>query len=328
LFANLYNHETMSPAPEHLRAEALWSRLHWLTVLAATNSYTATAQRLQVSKAAVSQHIRDLERATGVALVRRTTRSVQLTEAGLELVRNSTGAFEMLENGLANVRNLAASPRGLVRVTAPVALGRQHVAPLLNSFLKEHKQVRVELDLSDRISSLAREGFDLAIRHTAQPPETHVAWKLCGAPSVLVASRDYLRRSGTPGHPADLATHACLSYARPGDGKAWSFAPRDGGDRVTVAITGPFAANNSETLRDAVLAGLGVAIIPAFSLGKLLSTNKLVPLLEDWLPVGTFGDAIYAIRPYSPHVPLAISELVAHLRAGFAQAPWGMGAPR
>jgi len=318
----------MKSPPEHLRAEALWARLHWLGVLAVTNSYTATAQRLKVSKAAVSQHIRDLERATGVELVRRTTRSVQLTEAGLELVRSTAGAFEMIEDGLANVRNRASTPRGLVRVTAPVALGRQHVAPLLNSFLKEHKEVRVELDLSDRLASLAREGFDLAIRHTTEPPETHVAWKLCAAPALLVASREYLRRHGTPLQPGDLRNHACLCYARPGAGAAWSFAPLATGERVTVAVSGPLAANNSETLRDAVLAGLGVAIIPAFSLGALVAARRLVPLLAGWQPVGPFGDAIFAIRPYSAHVPLAITALVGHLRSGFAEADWAspMGA--
>jgi len=310
----------MKTAPEHMRAELLWSRLHWLTVLAATGSYTAAALRLNVSKAAVSQHISELERATGVALVRRTTRSVQLTDAGQQLVRNTEGAFEMLERGLAGVRDLAGSPRGLVRITAPVALGRQHVVPHLMGFLKEHRQVRVELDLSDRLESLTREGFDLAIRHTALPPETHVAWQLCDAPSLLVASREYLRRHGTPGHPADLHQHACMSYSRPGDAPAWSFAPIAGGDRVTVAVSGPFAANNSEALREAVLAGLGIAIIPAFSLSGSGPARRLVSLLENWRPVGTFGNAIYAIRPYSPHVPLAITALVQHLRASFALA--------
>ena len=312
----------MKPAPEHLRADALWSSLHWLTVLAATGSYTATAQRLKVSKAAVSQHIRDLERATGVELVRRTTRSVQLTDAGLELVRNTAGAFDLIEHSLAHVRDRAGSPRGLVRLTAPVALGRQHIAPLLNGFLKEHREVRVELDLSDRLVSLAREGFDLAIRHTAQPPETHVAWRLCDASSHLVASRDYLRRRGTPRHPGELAGHDCLAYLRPGDAPAWSFVARAGGERITVPITGPCGANNSEVLRETVLAGLGIAIIPAFSLATP-AASRLVHLLPDWSVTGAFGDAIYAIRPHSPHVPLAISRLVAHLRTGLAQAPWG-----
>lgn len=311
----------MKPAPEHLRAEALWSSLHWLNVLAATGSYTATAARLKVSKAAVSQRIRDLERATGVELVRRTTRSVQLTDAGLELVRNTGGAFEVIEHSLAHVRDRAASPRGLVRVTAPVALGRQHIAPLLNSFLKEHREVRVELDLSDRVVSLAREGFDLAIRHTAQPPETHVAWRLCAAPSCLVASRDYLRQRGTPGHPSELAEHACLAYLRPGDNAAWSFVAKKGGVRITVPVSGPCGANNSEVLRESVVAGIGIAIIPAFSLAGAAAA-RLVHLLPEWTPTGAFGDAIYAIRPHSPHVPLAISKLVAHLRSGLAEAGW------
>lgn len=295
----------------------LWSHVHWLTVLDQQRSYTGAAMRLGVSKAAMSQRIADLERIAGVALVQRTTRSVRLTEVGQRLVDQTRGAFEQISQSVAQVRDLAEAPQGLLRVTAPVALARQRIVPLLPDFLRQYPQVRIELNLSDRLSSLAIDGFDLAIRHTAHPPDTHVAVELCRTRSVLVASRTYLRRTGTPSQPSDLATHNCLHYPRPQERPAWTLEPFGrpaGRERVTVQVSGTLAANNSEALRDAAVAGLGIALLPDFSAHATLASGKLVPVLPDWTPVGAFADRLYAIRPYAVHVPLAVSALVQYLR--------------
>ena len=211
-----------------------------------------------------------------------------------------------------------------MRITVPVALARQQIVPLLPAFLRAHPEVRIELDLSDRLVPLAQEGFDLAIRHSPAPPETHVAWTLCSTRSVLVASRAYLRRRGTPKLPADLVAHDCLPYLRPGDAPAWQLLPlqAEAGQKVTVPVSGCFAANNSEALREAALAGLGITLLPDFSAQAALRTGKLVVVLPQWQPVGSFGEHLYAIRPYSPYVPRAVQALVAYLRealkAGFA----------
>ena len=148
----------------------LWTHLHWLNVLAEQGSFTAAASRLGVSKAAMSQHIAELERTAGTALVLRTTRSVRLSEAGQRLVDDTRAQFEQIAQSFAEVRDQVGVPRGLLRVTAPVAFARQQLVPRLASFLSQYPEVRLELDLSDRISSLATEGFDLAIRHTAAAP--------------------------------------------------------------------------------------------------------------------------------------------------------------
>ncbi len=295
----------------------LWSHCHWLTVLAEQGSYTAAAARLGVSKAAMSQRIAELERVAGVTLVQRTTRSVRLTEAGQRLVDQTRAAFEQISQSFAQVRDLAEAPQGLLRVTAPVALARQQIVPLLPDFLRQYPQVRIELNLSDRLSSLATEGFDLAIRHTTHPPDTHVAVALCATRSVLVASKAYLRRAGTPQQPADLAAHNCLHYPRPQERPAWTFEPQartSTRERVTVQVSGSLAANNSEALRDAAMAGLGIALLPDFSAQAALRAGKLVEVLPGWAPVGSFADRIYAIRPYAAHVPRAVSALVDYLR--------------
>ncbi|XDF34195.1 LysR family transcriptional regulator [Paracidovorax avenae] len=307
---------------EAKKVELLWSNIHWLVVLAQQGSYTAAAARLGVSKAAMSQHIAELERAVGVPLVRRTTRSVRLTEAGQHLVDETKSSFEHIADSYAGIRDLAGVPRGLLRVTAPVALSRQQLVPQLAGFLRSHPQVRLELELSDRLNSLAVEGFDLAIRHSSTVPDTHVAWKICETRSVLVASRAYLRRRPAPEAPADLAGHDCLHYPRLQETPAWTFEAIRGSrrerQRVTVAVAGPFSANNSEALRDAAMAGLGIALVPDFSAQAALESGKLVEVLPSWSPVGSFADALYAIRPYASHVPMAVSAFVGFLRQAWA----------
>ncbi len=296
----------------------LWQHLHWLSVLAQQGSFTAAAHRLGVSKAAMSQRIAELERLARVMLVQRTTRSVRLTEAGQRLVDDTRGSFEQIGQSFAKVRDLAGEPSGLLRVTAPVAFARQQLVPRLGDFLRAYPEVRLELDMSDRLSALAMEGFDLAIRHTAQPPDTHVAWVLCETQSVLVASKSYLRRAGTPQHPSDLQHHNCLHYLRPHESAAWTFESlnktKGKKDQVTVPISGQLSANNSEALRDAAVSGLGIALLPDFSANKNISNEKLVSLLPTWKPVRAFGEQLFAIRPYSPHVPRPVVAFVDYLR--------------
>ncbi len=303
-----------APSPE-------FADLHLLTVLGETRSYTQAARRLGISKASVSTRIADLERAAGVPLVRRTTRSVGLTQAGQQLADETRGSFERIAQSFAGIRDLAGHPRGLLRVTAPVALGRQFVAPTLPVFLRQYPEIRLELDLNDRLANLPQEGFDLAIRHTQAPPETHVAWQLCGSRSLLVASAEYLRRQGRPTQPSDLGQHPCLLYLRDTARQSWSFERGSGRktERVVVAVDGPLRANNSEVLRDAVLGGAGIALLPDFSAAAHLGPRQLLAVLPQWRPLGFFGDSIYAIRPWAPQVPRAVQCLVDHLKAVFAR---------
>jgi DNA-binding transcriptional LysR family regulator len=302
------------------KVEALWSHLHWLMVLADMGSYTAAAERLGVSKAAVSHRIGELEQATGVPLVRRTTRTMRLTEAGQHLVDETRSHFAEIDRSFASVKDMASAPRGLLRVTVAVALGRQRIAPLLPEFLKLYPAVRIELELSDHLSSLAKEGFDLAIRHVASVPDTHVAWRLCKTNSLLVATRSYLRRRGTPLSPQDLKAHDCLHYMRGSVVPTWTLEPRKGaGDRATVQIAGSFAANNSEVLREAALGGLGIALVPDFSAQEHIRAGKLHIVLPDWRVAGAFGDELFAIRPYAAHVPRTVKVFVDFLRKALGQ---------
>ena len=302
--------------------DRVWSHLHWLTVLADQGSFTKAAARLDVSKASVSQHIAEIERLAGVSLVHRSTRTMQLTEVGERLVGELRGPFEEIAESFGKVQDLAGTPRGLVRVTAPVAFARQQLVPRIPLFLDSNPEIRVQLEVSDRIVSLLTEGFDLAIRHTASIPETHVAWEVCDIHALIVASVAYISRYGMPKIPEELSRHRCLYYPRGFETPAWHFervGPKYADDiRLTIPVSGPFSTNNSESLRDAAIDGLGIALLPDFSVQDALQSGRLVRLLPDWQPVGAFSEKLHIIRPYSARVPRAVSAFVDYLRSSFA----------
>lgn len=301
----------------------LWTHLHWLTVLEEHGSFTRAAERLQVSKAAVSQKITELERAVGLQLVQRTTRSVRLTQAGIALAATARQPFAELSSAVRRVREEASEPSGLVRMTAPVAFSRQHLGPVIAEFAAKFSMIRVELDLSDSLRSLTMEGYDLAIRHAQEAPDTHVAWRLATTRALLVASPSYIRGHGDPALPDDLRQHSCLFYPRRHGPSTWSFTrktvrgKREDEAIYTVPIGGPLAANNSEMLRDAAIAGMGIALVPDFSAQCAIREGKLVPVLGGFRSIGVFGEWLYAIRPYSPYVPASVKALVGMLRERF-----------
>ena len=292
--------------------------IHLLVVLSQTRSFTRTARRLNISKASASARISMLERTIGTPLVNRTTRSVGLTEAGHRLVAESLPALEQIDAGFTAVKDLSDTPGGILRVTAPVAFGRQHLTPKIVTFLRIFPDIRIQLELTDRLVNLTHEGFDVAIRHTNAAPDNYVAKPLCETHSMLVASEDYLRKYGTPLHPTDLAQHQCLLYLGSSRADTWSFIPRDGeSDKpVLVQVKGPLMANNSEMLREVVLDGLGIGLLPDFSATSSIE-KKLIPVLTDWRVQGFFGNYIYALRPWTSRVPRAVQCFMEFLQTSF-----------
>src|SRR5690606_15441849 len=197
------------------------------------------------------------------------------------------------------VHDLTGAPRGTLRVTAPVALGRQHISPSLGSFLLRYPDVRLELELTDRIVNLAHEGFDLAIRHTRHIPDNFVVWELARSRSALVGTDAYLARKGLPRHPTDLTHHDCVLYT--GSPRSIAFQ-KEGSDLTVYADVQPrFTANNSEVLREVVLSGAALGLLPDFSL-KGGQESPLQQVLPEWSVQGYFGVHILAVRPFSPQI--------------------------
>jgi DNA-binding transcriptional LysR family regulator len=295
--------------------------LHLLTVIAETRSFTQAARRLGISKSSVSERVRELERAVGMSLIRRSTRSVLLTPQALSFVEETRASFARIEHSFEQVRDLAGAPRGLVRITAPVALGRQRIAPAIPAFVRRFPEIRLELDLNDRLVNLAQENFDLAVRHARTVPETYIANVLCESRSWLLASPQYLERRGTPESPHDLAHHDCVLYLREGPVQSWSFErakPSRQRERIQVSVQGSFKANNSEVLREAIRGGVGIGLLPDFSAEQDLRSGALVPVLAAWRPIGFFGDRIYAVRPGDTRAPRTVRHVIEFLRELFS----------
>jgi DNA-binding transcriptional LysR family regulator len=303
---------------KEIKTDALWVHLHWLTVLAELGSFTRAAERLDVSKAAMSQKIKELEKMAGVSLVQRTTRSVRLTSAGEKLVDDLRDPFARIAQSFFSVRDEAGPVRGMVRITAPVAFARQQLVPIIGDFLREYPQVRLQLDVTDRLVSLGSEGFDLAIRHSDNLPETHVALPLRETQTLLVASPAYLAQNGMPDTPQALQQHNCLYYPRGVESPQWRFqlASADN-ETVQVKIQGNFATNNSESIRDAALQGLGIAMLPDFSASAALASGTLHRVLPQWQTVDAFADRLWVVRPYAAQVPRAVTTFIHWLRARF-----------
>lgn len=298
----------------------IWTHLHWLTVLDEQQSYTRAAERLDISKSAISQKIKELENLAGVALVQRTTRSVRLTEAGKKLVEDLKSPFAQIEQSFAATRDANGPIRGLVRVTAPVAFSRQHLVPKISAFLKIYPQVKIQLEVSDKIVSLASDGFDLAIRHSDTIPETCVAMPLCKTRILLVASPEYLNKHQTPVRPSDLVQHNCIYYPRGTIIPKWTFQHKNKKEAVeSVSINGIFAANNSEVMRDAAINDLGIAMLPDFSVRDAITTGELYEVLPDWKIMDEFSNNLYIVRSYSAKVPKAVTEVSRWLRAQFSE---------
>ncbi|MFM2480265.1 LysR family transcriptional regulator [Celerinatantimonas sp. YJH-8] len=302
-----------------IHIDALWEHLYWLTILAEQQSFTRAAERLDVSKSSVSQKIKELESVAGLPLVQRTTRSVRLTEAGEALVKELKNPFAQIAQSFAAVRDTTGPVRGLIRMTAPVAFARQHLVPAVSDFLKAYPQVRIQLEVSDRLVSLSSEGFDLAIRHSQVIPETYVAQPLCHTRTLLVASPNYLNQQTIPTHPSELANFDCLYYPRGTKLPSWQLQHRIHKDElIRVNVKALFATNNSESIRDAALQGLGIAMLPDFSAMAAIDSGTLIEVLPEWQVIDEFSTHIWIIRPYSAKVPRVIQVFSQWLRQRFA----------
>lgn len=276
-------------------------------------SFSGAARKLGVSLPVVSKKVAALEQRLGARLLHRTTRRLSLTEAGAavyEHCANIAGEVAAVE---AAVSHLYATPRGHLRVSAPLAFGAMHIAPAIPEFLGRYPDITLELTLNDRVVDLAEEGVDVAVRMTPSPAPTLVARRLAGVGRVICAAPDYLTRHGVPTVPADLAGHNCICYSNVVPVDEWRF--RAANSEEVVRVRGNYRVNSTDALRKAAVAGMGIAMLPSYTVGQELATGKLVPLLTGY---GLPESDIYAVylpnRHLSPKTRVFIDYLMECLR--------------
>jgi DNA-binding transcriptional LysR family regulator len=249
--------------------------------VAELRSFAAAAAELQLSKATVSKAVSRLETRLGTRLFNRTSRRLALTDAGQQLVGRAAQILTDAEAAEGEALAQSATPRGTVRLAAPMSFGLERVAPLLPDFLAAYPDVSVDLHLSDQMVDLIGEGFDAALRIATLPDSSLIAQRICGVKTLLVASPAYLDRHGRPKHPLALAEHNCLGYAYQLTPNTWQFSNK-AGENASVRPRGPLRANNGDALMPTLLAGLGIALLPDFVVGDALAAKKLEIVLPDW----------------------------------------------
>ncbi|MFP5391450.1 MAG: LysR family transcriptional regulator [Gammaproteobacteria bacterium] len=291
--------------------------------VAARGSLSAAARAEGIAPAMIGRRLDALEARLGVKLLQRTTRKLVLTDEGVAFLEDCQRILAELEDAEAAVAARSARATGRLLVSAPAGFGRRHVAPLLPSFLAEHRELTVNLNLNDRIVDVVGEGVDVAIRIAPLEDSNLVAVKLADNARVVVASPAYLKRHGTPETPADLARHNCLAISSEGSQRGWTF--REHGKLLTLKVEGKLVCNDGAVLHDWALAGKGLAWRSLWEVGPEIAAGRLRSVLDDFAAPGTDIHAVFAQRR---HLPLRIRAFVDFLRRTYAQPDYWNKAAR
>ncbi|QOY94131.1 LysR family transcriptional regulator [Massilia sp. UMI-21] len=277
-----------------------FAELKTFCTVAACGGFSKAARQLGVATSSVTRVVDALEARLGVALLNRSTRSVTLTEAGRGYHEDALRILAQLDAADDAASGSATGVAGLLRVAAPVSFAALHIAPILPALRARHPRLQLDLRLSDTAISLVDESVDVAIRIGSLDPQARlVARRLAGHSRVLCASPAYLRRRGLPLLPADLARHDCLPFSFADHRRGWRLRRKDGGPDAPVeeiAFQGVVQADNAEVLRQAAVAGLGVAMLARWLVHEDLRSGRLVQVLADFdVNPGPMDVALYAL---------------------------------
>ncbi len=282
--------------------------------VAAKGSLSAAARNEGIAPAVIGRRLDALEARLGVKLLQRTTRKIVLTNEGMAFLEDCQRILADVENAEAAISERSVKASGHLTISAPAGFGRQHVAPLLPSFLTEHREVTLTLNLNDRVVDLLSEGIDVAIRIAPLSDSTMIGVKLADNKRVLVAAPDYIKRHGAPVALDDLAKHNCLAMSSDGSQRGWTF--RQNGKNVTLKVAGNMECNDGEVLHDWALAGKGLAWRSMWEVGAAIETGKLVTVLDQFAAP---GNDIYAVFAQRRHLPLRIRAFVDFLRRAYVR---------
>jgi DNA-binding transcriptional LysR family regulator len=279
-------------------------------------SISEAARRLGVSKSVVSERVAELERAVGTTLLHRTTRRLSVTEDGQAFCARARLIVQELADATAELSERRGTLAGPLKLSGPTGFGVLHLAPALASFMKANPRIDVTLDLDDRFVDAAADGYDAVIRHGAVRSNRLIVKRLAPSRRFLVASPEYVERFGLPSTVEDLERHKAIFYTNRGNAD-WRF--RDGGRRASLRIAHSLRVNNGIVMRDAAIAGLGIALLPAFFVHEALSCDalRILDIGCDFEPA-----AIVMAYPKGKQVSAKIAALTLWLRQSFGSPPY------
>lgn len=283
----------------------IWQGISEFTAVADIGSFTEAARHLGISVAQVSRNISELEARLDIKLLYRSTRRVSLTEEGSLYLQHCRNLVSSLDEANRSITDLKLTPRGLIKITAPVYYGEYHLAPLLNEFLVEYPEVELDLQLTNNRLDLIQGSFDLAVRLGQLESSSLIARRLSSRTQHIVATPAYIEEHGLPQTPADLANHQCLL----GSVEGWRMLDEQGKPFV-FRPQGRLRCNSGPTLLDAALRGLGLAQLPDYYVKQAISEGKLTMILEGYrMP----DDGIWAVYPQNRHLSAKVRHLVEFL---------------
>ncbi len=287
------------------------------TKVVETKSFTGAAEQLGLPKSTVSRKLAQLEERLGVRLVQRTTRKLALTDIGQAYYERAARIVSDVAAAEQLVTDMQSTPRGRVRMTAPVDLTTRYLGAIVAEFLAQHPDVNVELDGSDRIVDLIEDGFDVALRVGPLSESTLIARRLCAIDSTLCATPAYLARAGTPTTADDIEGHDRVLFTPSARVQSWTLTRGE----ATFDFGRParFASNNVGAVRDATMAGTGIGLVPAFMVAEDIGEGRLVALLPDW---HARTAELFAVYPARQNLPPRLALFLDHLAAALARPPW------
>lgn len=279
-------------------------------------SFTTVAVERNTSQPTISRQIATLEEQLGCLLFQRTTRSLALTDDGRVFYGHSRRTLEAADEAQASVGRRRGAPSGELRLSAAVVMSRRHIVPRLPKFLERYSAVTVDLAMSDAFSDLVEEGVDLAVRVGELTEPGLIARRIGTTRRAVVATPGYLARRGVPRSPAELKGHDCVVYSKLAAGAVWTFLGEVG--PVAVPVAGRCSINNTEGVRAAILAGLGLGYVPVWHFDQDdFATGRLVALDGFEAP----GQPIHAVYPSRRFLPSKVRAMIDYLVEEFAADP-------
>lgn len=281
--------------------------------VAGKGSLSAAARDEGVAPAVISRRLDALEDRLGVKLLQRSTRSLSLTYEGAAFLEDCQRILNDLSNAEASVSLGGIKASGHLRISAPGGFGRQHVAPLVHEFVREHPEVTVSLDLSDRVVDLRNEHMDCAVRIGVLPDSSLIGVKLADNQRLVVASPTYLQQHGVPRHPQELHAHNCLNLISSGAPSGWLFTID--GMATPIRVGGNLACNDGSSILDWILNDAGLAWRSRWEVQPHLKSGRLVSVLDDFVAP---PNAIYAVFPDRKYLPLRLRLWIDFLKTRYS----------
>ncbi|MBB5367614.1 MULTISPECIES: LysR family transcriptional regulator [unclassified Janthinobacterium] len=255
-------------------------------------SFTAAADSFRISPVMVGKHVKYLEQRLGTRLLTRTTRRQNLTEIGQQYVEQCRQILAQIAAAETGAEAMRATPRGKLKISAPVSFGSERIAPLMADYLTAYPDVSLELNLNDRMVDLVEEGYDAAIRIGALEDSSMVARPLRHYAMVICASPDYLARHGTPRTPDELLQHECVDFMQWSRHMRWRLSGKEARHDSAPAES-RFRSNNGQALRMAALHGFGIVMQAEILLADDIAAGTLVPILQDYVPAPRLMHLLY-----------------------------------